>query len=41
MIVKCVNRDNTLGNWVTGMTAMASETTKRRETLAGWGDDTI
>jgi hypothetical protein len=33
-----VNRDNTLANWVSGM---ATEGGQRRETLAGWGDDTI
>jgi hypothetical protein len=41
IVNKGVNRDNTLGYWVTGMTAMATETAKRRETLAGWSDDKI
>jgi hypothetical protein len=35
---RSVNRDNTLANWVSGM---ATEGGQRRETLAGWGDDTI
>lgn len=36
---KFVNRDNTLANWVAGMTAIG--TGPRQERLAGWGDDTI
>jgi hypothetical protein len=36
-----VNRDNTLANWVAGMTPMGTEGRRRPETLAGWGDDTI
>jgi hypothetical protein len=36
---KFVNRDNTLANWVAGMTAIG--TGRRQETLACWGDDTI
>ena len=37
-VPRSVNRDNTLANWVSGM---ATEGGQRRETLAGWGDDTI
>jgi hypothetical protein len=36
-----VNRDNTLANWVADMKAMGTEGAHRRETFAGWGDDTI
>jgi hypothetical protein len=38
---KHMNRENRLATGVAGMTEMGTESGRRRETLAGWGDDTI